>query len=238
MRDGTELPVVELFGAPRAPGTPDAPLRGMRDYPVSVEVVSPPRFDRIQLLVRLGVSIVLGAVGITAGWLTWFLYGALPLIAAIAISSIGAAVYMTDVGPRLWRALTWLQRLSAYMGLLVDRFPAAEDQAVRIELRPTGHPTVGSALLRLLTSIPSGLVLSVLWFVSGILCFVSVFFVLFGAAIPGSILGYQRGILRWQTRLLAYHASLVEEYPPFSLDTGMIDTGATAAPSFTPSAAH
>lgn len=209
----------------------------MSGYPVSVEVASPPRFDRLQLLVRLGLSIVLAAVGVTAGWLTWFLYGALPLIAAIVISSIGTVAYMTDVGPRLWRALAWMQRLSAYMGLLVDRFPATEDGTVRIELRPTGRPTIGSALLRLLTSIPSGLVLCVLWMVSGILCFVSVFFVLFGAAIPGSILGYQRGILRWQTRLLAYHASLVEEYPPFSLDTGMLDTPAEPS-AFTPSAAH
>jgi hypothetical protein len=26
-------------------------------------------------------------------------------------------------------------------------------------------------------------------------------------------------VLRWETRLVAYHASLVDEYPPFAFDT-------------------
>ena len=43
---------------------------------------------------------------------------------------------------------------------------------------------------------------------------------LFGAAMPAWILAYQRGMLRWEARLAAYHACLVEEYPPFSFDTG------------------
>jgi hypothetical protein len=95
-----------------------------------------------------------------------------------------------------------------------------EDSAVQPRIRITGRPTVSSALLRLLTSIPSGLVLGILWFVSAILWFVALVFVVLGAAIPRPILGYQRGVLRWQARLVAYHASLVEEYPPFTLDTG------------------
>ena len=43
--------------------------------------------------------------------------------------------------------------------------------------------------------------------------------VLFTERIPPSILAFQRGVLRWNARLVAYHASLVEEYPPFALDT-------------------
>ena len=35
---------------------------------------------------------------------------------------------------------------------------------------------------------------------------------------PGGIYNYLRGVLRWQARLLAYMASLVDEYPPFALD--------------------
>jgi hypothetical protein len=45
-----------------------------------------------------------------------------------------------------------------------------------------------------------------------------------------SILSFQRGVLRWQARLVAYHASLVEEYPPFSFETGD-GHGATPAAS-------
>jgi hypothetical protein len=106
------------------------------------------------------------------------------------------------------------------MLMLVDRFPTGPaDDWVRFEIRYTGKPTVGSALLRFITSIPSGFVLMLLWFVSGVLWMVSALLVLFGAPIPDGILGFQRGVLRWNTRLVAYHASLVEEYPPFELDT-------------------
>ena len=44
-----------------------------------------------------------------------------------------------------------------------------------------------------------------------------------GASIPAGILGYQRGVLRWQARLVAYHASLVDDYPPLALDTNDSD---------------
>jgi hypothetical protein len=189
------------------------------NYPVSVEVTSPPRFDRVQLLLRFALGIGLGWLGITAGWLVGVLFVVLPLIAAITISSVSGERYTAEIAPRMERALTWLLQLSAYMMLLVDRFPAGEDAPVRIGYRYTGRPTAGSALLRLLTSIPSGVVLCFLWFVSGVLWMVSAVTVLFAESVPGSILAYQRGVLRWNARLVAYHASFVEEYPPFTLDT-------------------
>lgn len=191
----------------------------MRDYPVQVDIHSPARFDRIQLLIRLALGIVLAWFGITAGWLACVLYGTLPLIAAIALSSIGTERYLADFAPRLWRVLAWLLQLSAFMALLVDRFPTAEEGDVVADLRLTGRPTLGSALVRLVTSIPSGLVLGVLACVAGVLCVISYATVLVGEHVPRSILAYQRGVLRWQARLVAYHASLVEEYPPFSFDT-------------------
>jgi hypothetical protein len=192
----------------------------MSDYPVQLEVSSPPRFDRIQLLLRIAFAIVLGWFGITAGWLVFLLYFTLPLIAAIAISSIGGARYTAEVAPRLWNVLSWLLRLSAYMALLTDRFPTDNRDSVQIDARFTGQPTVGSAVSRLLMSIPSGIVLSALWCVSSVLWVIEAIFVLVTNRIPASLLAYQRGVLRWQTRLVAYHASLVDEYPPFSFDAG------------------
>ena len=88
------------------------------------------------------------------------------------------------------------------------------------EIRYTGQPTVSSALARLLTSIPSGVVLMFLWCVSSVLWVVAALAVLFGLPMPRSILAFQRGVLRWQARLVAYHASFVVEYPPWSFDTG------------------
>ena len=188
------------------------------DYPVHVEVTSPKHFERVQLLLRVILAIVLGWVGVTAGWLVWMLYGALPLIAAIAISARGSERYMAEVAPRVWRVLAWLLSLSAYMMLLVDRLPIDGDASTRVEIRFTGRPTVRTALMRLLTSVPSGFVLMVLWFVSSVLWLLAAALVLLGAPMPGSLLAFQRGVLRWQARLVAYHASFVDEYPPFAFD--------------------
>jgi hypothetical protein len=176
----------------------------MRPYPVQLEVTSPARFDRMQLLLRVLISMALGFIGITTGWFKSLLYIVLPVLAAIGI------------GPKAWRPVTWLLSFSAYMLLLTDRFPLDDDTGVRIEMQPTGHPTPGSALLRLITSLPSAIAWSFLGFVSCVLWFVGAIAILIGGPMPRGILDFQAGFLRWQARLLAYHASLVDEYPPFS----------------------
>jgi hypothetical protein len=188
------------------------------DYPVQLDVTSPPRFDRIQLVLRLALAIALGWLGITAGWLMCVVFLTLPIVAAIVVSTHGARVYVDDTGPKLWRAIGWLLALSAYMLLLVDRFPLGETGNVRIELRLTGQPTTSSAMLRLIMSIPSGFVLGLLGIVSSVMFVVGVVTILIDETVPAGIVAFQRGVLRWQARLLAYHASLVDEYPPFSFE--------------------
>ena len=188
----------------------------MTAYPVQLDVTSPPRFDRTQLLLRILISVILGWVGITAGALSCLLYFLLPAIAAVMISTHGPELYARTDASRLWRVLGWLLTFNAYMLLLIDRFPVG-DGDVRILLRPTGTPTIGSALARLLTSIPSFFVLGFLGIVSAILYVVSIVTVLVGNTVPPGILTYQRRFLRWQARLVAYHASLVVEYPPFTM---------------------
>lgn len=180
-------------------------------YPVQLQIQSPPQFDRVQLLLRLLIAIALGWVGLTAGAVVLLLYVALPAIAGVALST------RTDVGAQVWRVLQWLCAFSAYMLFLTDRFPVELD-ATRAELHPTGQPTVGSALSRLVTSIPSALVLALLSCISCIFAWVSIVTILVDRTVPASIRHYQEGIVRWQARLAAYHASLVEEYPPFSFE--------------------
>lgn len=189
-------------------------------YPVQLDVASPPRYDRVQLALRLVLSLALGWLGVTAGWLWCLLFLALPVIAAVVISTRGSGPYVADFGPQLWRALSWLIAFSAYMLLLTDRFPTRESGEVRAVVQIEGQPTIGSALFRLILSIPSALVLAVLGFVSWILVIAGAVMILIEYQVPAGILGFQRGVLRWQARLLAYHASLVDAYPPFSFDDG------------------
>ena len=206
------------------PGTSDAATPGMT-YPVQVEAASPLRFDRVQLALRLVIAIALGWVGISAGWLGCALFLALPVVAAVAISTRGAQAYLDDTGPKVWRVVSWLLAFSAYMLLLTDRFPAGEPTGVQIQIRPEGRPTTSSALIRLITSLPSGLVLALLGFVSSVLFVIGAVTILIGQHVPDWILGFQRGMLRWQARLAAYHASLVDEYPPFSFEADPAQPG-------------
>lgn len=201
----------------------------IHDHPVQLDVRSPAHFDRVQLVLRLVLVVLLAWVGLSTGWLGIALYLLLPAAAAIAVSSECRDVYRQDFAPQLWHILRWLFELSAYMMLVTDRFPTADGELVHAEVRITSEPTIGSALGRLLTSIPSALVLGVLGIGSAILTVVAVIVVLVAAPMPGWILAYQRGVLRWQARLAAYHASLVDEYPPFSLETGNTHGGPAAA---------
>jgi hypothetical protein len=194
-------------------------------YPVQIEVISPARFDRVQLALRLVVAIALGWVGLSAGWLGCALFLALPVIAAVVISTRGAQAYLADAGPKLWRIVSWLLALSAYMLLLTDRFPAGEPTGVQIQIRPDGQPTTGSALLRLITSLPSGVVLALLGIVSSVLFVIGAVMILIDQQVPAGILGFQRGVLRWQARLAGYHASLVDDYPPFSFEADPAQPG-------------
>lgn len=194
-------------------------------YPVQLEVTSPHQFDRIQLALRVAIAIALGWIGVSGGWLACALFLALPVIAAVVISTRGAQAYLDDTGAKVWRAVSWLLGFSAYMLLLVDRFPVGEPTGVEVQIRPDGHPTTSSALLRLIMSIPSGLVLAILGFVSSVLFVVGAVMILIDQQVPHGILGFQRGVLRWQARLLAYHASLVEEYPPFSFEADSAQPG-------------
>src|SRR5262245_49875419 len=154
-----------------------------RESPVHVDVTSPSRYDRTMLLVRLLIAIALGAVGITSGLIVGVLYLLLPAIAAITISSRSER-YLAEVGPRIWGPLVWLLQLWAFMGLLVDRFPTERDHPVRIDARFTGRPTLGSALARLVTSIPSGFVLGLLWCLSGLLWIIAGIAILVTAHAP------------------------------------------------------
>jgi hypothetical protein len=186
----------------------------MSAYPVQLEVSSPPVFERMQLLVRFAIGIVLGWLGVTLGWVWCLLFLALPIIAASVVSA-GADFYTEKTAPKLWSGLTWLLSFSAYMLLVTDRVPL-DDKRVHTELRMTGRPSVGTSLARLVISIPSAIALCFVGLVSCVLWVVAVFTILFGGTVPASILEFQTGYLRWQARLAAFHASLVEEYPPFS----------------------
>ena len=106
--------------------------------------------------------------------------------------------------------LRWVVSVIAYMWMLTDRIPGSAETTVRFEVERSGTPTTGSALLRILTAIPSACVLGLLTFVSVIVWIIAAIWILIAETYPESLYGYQRGIVRWTARLLVYFASLVD----------------------------
>jgi Domain of unknown function (DUF4389) len=172
-------------------------------YPVILDVV------------RVALLIVIGWIAHPIG-LLWL---GIPVVAAILVSQKGGQRYVDEEGPRVAGVLDWILGLIAYIALLTDELPGWDRRPARFEVERSGSPTVGSALLRILYAIPSLIVLAILAFVGAIVWVIAAVFVLFDENYPDSLWRFLRGIVRWEARLFAYLASLVDRYPPFTLET-------------------
>ncbi len=192
----------------------------MVDYPVTFDVVArPEKFQRPQVLIAILVAIVLGVV-------MWFAYLIFPIMAAVWISQKGSEKYLDEDGPKMTGWLRSIVTYYSYVFFLIGKLPSEGiEEQVKFDVQRGGHPTVGSALLRWIYSIPSAIVLGVLGWVAEILWIVAAVQVLIQETYSEGIYNYLRGYMRWNARLLGYHASLVEQYPPFALD---MEPGGTA----------
>lgn len=110
----------------------------------------------------------------------------------------------------------------AYLALLTDKLPGDSTAGPnsQFQVTPTGTPTVGGTLVRIILIIPHAIVLAILSCVAIVLIIVASVMILVRESYPNSVYNFLRGWARWQARVLAYMAALVDEYPPFSLKTG------------------
>jgi hypothetical protein len=110
----------------------------------------------------------------------------------------------------------------AYLALLTDKLPgdATSGPNSQFEVTPGGTPTVGGTLARIILAIPHAIVLAILGVVAAILILFAAVMILVRQSYPAPVYNFLRGWVRWQARVLAYLASLVDEYPPFSLSSG------------------
>lgn len=192
--------------------------------PVTFEVERPPVFQRAHVFLRIALLVVIGWIGHPFG-LLWL---GLPVVAAILVSQKGGRRYLDESGPTMTRVLNWILDLVAYLALLTDELPGQGEHPVRFDVERSGSPTTGSALVRILYAIPSVIVLAILGFVGAIVWVIAVVSVLVDRSYPESLWRFLLGLVRWEARLLAYLASLVDHYPPFTLETGSVSP---AAPS-------
>lgn len=179
---------------------------------VEFDVERPPAFDRAHVFLRVVLLIVIGWISHPVG-LLWL---GLPAFAAILVSQKGGQRYVDESGTTVTRVLAWIVQLVAYLALLTDRLPGS-GSAVRFEVERSGSPTVRSALMRVLYAIPSLIVLSILTFLGAVVWTIAIVLVLVDGRYPEGMWRFLFGIVQWEARLLAYLASLVDAYPPFSL---------------------
>jgi hypothetical protein len=193
-------------------------------YPVSFDVERPPTFQRAHVFLRIALLVVIGWIGHPFG-LLWL---GVPVVAAILVAQKGGQGYLDEDGPMLTRVFTWILAVIAYLALLTDRLPTRDEQPVRFEVERSGSPTVGSALLRVLYSIPSLIVLAILVCVGAFVWLLAVVLVLINERYPESAWRFLSSLVRWEANLFAYLASLTDRYPPFALET---DSVSSPAPS-------
>jgi hypothetical protein len=189
-------------------------------YPVTLRVQTPERFERVQLLLRLLLCAAIGIFHQSMGGLFWSLYIVLPVVAGVLVSRKGGAGFMAQDASWLVACLEWVVGLYAYMMFVSDRFPLdVRSRPVRMHVQPSAPSDVATALLRIITSIPHALVLVVLGVLSSLVGLIATVSILFTENYPETLQRFQRDVLTWIARLLAYHASLVDAYPPFAFES-------------------
>jgi hypothetical protein len=194
-------------------------MSAMRTYPVHYTIEPPPRFTRLQLLIRLLAFCVIGMVGLSFGAVLVVGFIALPVFAAMRLSSRDHPnhPYVVEDGPRVIAVLRWFAALSAWAGLIAEHVPSrSPDETVRVEVEASAHPTPRSALFRLLSGLPSAFALFFLSWIGMIVWLWAALSILFTERVGPGAFNYLAGLQRWSIRLLVYQASLVDEYPPFS----------------------
>ncbi len=194
----------------------------MTAYPVHYLVEKPVGYSRLQLLIRVVALIALGILGLSLGLIYLVAYLALPAYAAARLSARGPAAYLREDAAGIVRVLGWLGSIYAWFGLVTDQLPVrAPDELVRVTVEPMGSPTAVSALWRLLLGLPSALALTILGWLGGLVWLWSVLKVLLFEQVGDGAHAYLTGLQRWSVRLLAYQASLVDVYPPFSFEDAL-----------------
>ena len=203
----------------------------MTSYAATFDIQQPERYDRTQIAIRILIVIV-GSILVGAlGWISSALYVAIPVLAAILISQKGAQTYFAESDRNMALWLRYIVAAYAYLGLLTDKLPNEDPrQIMHFEVAPSGEPTPGGVLLRIITAIPHYIVLALLGIVAAVLILIAAIMILLNETYPSGIYDFLRGCLRWQARVLAYLAGFVQDYPPFAFDTGSEMTGAQQLP--------
>jgi Domain of unknown function (DUF4389) len=209
-------------------------MQQQEPYPIRFSVDYPDRpLDRLttgfRIFVAIPILIVLGAVSGGGEW-QWDSGNA-----DTAAAGAGGLLFFGPLllilfrqkYPRWW--FDWnleLQRfgnrVSAYLALMDDRYPATDDhQSVHLDYPYPDVPRDLNRwlpLVKWLLAIPHYVVLFFLSIAAIVVVIVVWFAILFTGRYPRGLFDFVEGVLRWHNRVAAYAWLLVtDRYPPFRL---------------------
>src|SRR4051794_6262812 len=203
-------------------------------YPVQFSVDYPDRpLNRVttafRILVVIPIAIVLGAV--SGGTWQWTSEHGTRQVAAGAGGLLVLApllmILFRRKYPRWW--FDWnleLQRFSnrvgVYVALMDDRYPSTDDhQSVHLDYAyPDAQRDLNRwlPLVKWLLAIPHFIVLIFLDIAAIVVVIIAWFAILFTGKYPPGMFDFVQGVIRGQTRAIAYAVVLApDRYPPFSL---------------------
>jgi hypothetical protein len=194
----------------------------MSTYAATFDVERPESFAPSQVALRILLLAVLSIAGGVLSWIDSVLWLGVPVLAAILISQKGAKRYHDEAEGSMTSWLRFVVGAYAYLALLTDKLPGDKTAGPnsQFHVTPTGTPTVGGTLVRIILISPHAIVLTILSIVAVVLVIFAAVMILVGGSYPAGVYNFLRGFVRWQARVLAYLAALVDEYPPFSLCSG------------------
>jgi hypothetical protein len=195
-------------------------IDAMSPHPVRLVVEPSASRQRLHVLIRLAILVAICTIG--GHSLGWIVYLLVPAAAALRISQAGAARYLADDGPRITLILRWFARAGGYLLLLTDAVPTSAatsepSHPIEFEIAAGGAPSVGQAMLRLITSVPALLLVALLGLLAIPVWLVGALAILIAGHLPSLLADYLALTLRYKMRILAYHLSLVDRYPSFEV---------------------
>ncbi len=203
-------------------------------YPVQFAVDYPDRpLDRVttffRLVVAIPILIVLGSVA--GGSWDWSASDSTRGVAA----GVGGLLFVAPLlmivvrqkYPRWWfdwnlELLRFSNRVSVYLALMDDRYPATDDQqSVHLDYPYPDVPrdlNQWLPLVKWFLAIPHYIVLFFLGIAAVVAVIIAWFAILFTQRYPRELFDFVEGVLRWGNRVTGYALILVtDDYPPFRL---------------------
>lgn len=198
-------------------------------YPVSVRVE--PQFENRQRLTAFFRPLLAIPHAILAGPVYWSsrtggfgLFGAAAYVLAICnwVTLLITGKELPGARDFAMFYLRWRTRALAYMALFVDSYPPFGDGAYPASIEvavPVGARDRVSIAARILLAVPHLVVLFFLVIAWFFVTAVAWFLILFTGRYPQGAYSFAFGVMRWALRTEAYLLLLVDDFPPFTVES-------------------